>query len=648
MKKIFYTITALAAFQFAVAQKDSTKISQLDEVVVTAAKTNLKQSQTGKIVTVLDQQFIANNAGRTLSELLNTQAGFFLNGANNTAGTNIDAYFRGAGTGNLLIVVDGVAVFDPSQPNNSFDLNGIPLEQIERIEILKGGQSTLWGSDAVAGVVQIFLKKESKKPISANASVSYGTYNTLRAGAGVSGTIERLGYNLQYNYMKSDGISAAYDSTGNQNFDKDGLRQNNVQAELRYAITNHLSVKVFGNFSNYHNDQDAGAFTDDKDYTGKNSNNLGAIHFNYHQQKFSWNLLASYQEAKRSFLDDSIYKSSDFYYSRGKYIGNTFTAETFGNFQIAKNVQLVSGVQYINQRTSQSYFSTGTFGPFESGIGKDSATGKDTAKINQVSVYASFLLTDLHGFNFELGGRINNHSTYNNNATYTINPSYNISKHAKVFVNISSAYKIPSLYQLYSEYGNKGLKPESSTTYEFGLQAETNDRKFFFRVAAFKRDIKNLIIFYTDTSSFVSQYVNRDKQNDYGFELESNIRIGQIGNWSNNFSYVHGKGTENNIKTNNLFRRPNFTMNSVLTLQATRQLTVAPSFKFVGSRLKGPYDIGPDKMPDYYTVDFFILYKIKYARIFAEFHNITNQQYFDIVGYNSKRFNMMAGINFNF
>ncbi|HEX4849424.1 MAG TPA: Plug domain-containing protein, partial [Puia sp.] len=142
MKKIFYLIASLGISQWIWAQSDSTKSGKLNEVVVTATKSGMKQSETGKIVTVLDQKFINNNSGRTLSELLNTQAGIFLNGANNTLGTNIDSYFRGADAGNLLIVIDGIPVYDPSQPNNVFDLNSIPLEQIERIEILKGGQST--------------------------------------------------------------------------------------------------------------------------------------------------------------------------------------------------------------------------------------------------------------------------------------------------------------------------------------------------------------------------------------------------------------------------------------------------------------------------------------------------------------------------
>ncbi len=643
MKKIIYTFTALASSQFAAAQTDSAKAKQLDEVVVTAAKANLKQSQTGKIVTVLNQQFIRNSPTRSLGELLNTQAGFFLNGSNNTPGTNIDAYFRGADGGNLLIVVDGIPVYDPSQPNNVFDLNSIPLEQIERIEILRGGQSTLWGSDAVAGVVQIFLKKETQKPIVVNANAGYGTYNSWRAGLGINGTISKLGYNVQYNHFKTDGISSAYDSTGKGSFDKDGYRQDNFQGELHYAISNHFSLKAFGNLSTYHNGLDEGAFTDDKDFTAKNINNIGALQFNYHKQGLSWTTLISYQRAKRTFTDDSTDVSSPYSkYATGKYIGNTLTAETFGDFRLAEHLQLVGGMQYVHQNTDQSYVSISDYGPYMSAIGPDSG------RTNQFSGYASLLVTDVHGFNFEAGTRVNHHSIYGTNATYTINPSFNISGHAKVFLNISSGYKIPTLYQLYSEYGNRGLKPENSTTYELGVETELADKSVFVRVAGFKRDTRDLIIYYTDTTTFLSHYINRDKQNDYGFEIEANFRLAPTVSWNNNLSYVTGHGMQDNVKVDNLYRRPKATINSILTLTPVKNVTIAPSIRFIGKRLKGPYDIGPDKMPAYYTLDCLIAYNIKHARFFAEFHNITNQRYFDIVGYNSKLFNMMAGVNINF
>ena len=624
------------------AQKDTVTTKLLDEVVVTATRTNLKQSQTGKIVTVIDQKMISNNIGRSITELLNSQAGFFINGCNNSLGTNQDVYFRGAGSGSILVVIDGTPVFDPSQINNSFDLNSIALDQVEKIEILKGGQSTLWGSDAVAGVIQIFMKKGSSKKATVNASAAYGTYNTFRSSAGVSGLLKDLGYNVQYNYIKSDGFPTAYDSTGAKNFKKDGFEQNSLQTELNYKITAELSARVFNSFSTYRNDLAAGAFTDEKDYTAKNNNNLTGLSLQYQKKDFTWNLSGSYQQAKRTFVNDSGYVSSPYSkYANGNYTGNTSTVETFGNKKITEHVQLVGGFQYINQNTSQSYFSTGSFGPYMSALGKDSAN------INQTSAYASLLVTDLRGFNFEAGGRINHHSIYGTNATYTINPSWNIDANSKLFVNISSAYKIPTLYQLYSDYGNKNLKPESSTTYELGLQTQSSDRKMTFRFAAFKRDINNLIIFYTAPFTYVSQYINRDQQHDYGFEVESTIQLASFGRWSNNFSFVDGQGNQNNVKTDNLYRRPKFTFNSALTLQPCASLTIIPSFKYVGARLKGPYDAGTAEQPHYYTIDLYTGYAIsKAARIFIDLRNITDQQYFDIVGYNSKRFNMMAGVSF--
>ena len=298
-------------------------------------------------------------------------------------------------------------------------------------------------------------------------------------------------------------------------------------------------------------------------------------------------------------------------------------------------------MQYLSQKTSQDYLSISSFGPYKTALG-------DSAKANNFSLYNSLLLTDVKGFNLEAGFRYNNHSIYGGNATYTFNPSYNIDENTRVFVNISSAYKIPSLYQLYSEYGNKDLKPEKSNSYELGVQTFSNNKRNSFRIVGFKRDINDLIIFYTN-SSFVSKYINRDEQHDYGFELESSTAIGKKGNWTNNFTYVDGEGRNNNVNVKNLYRRPNFVMNSVLTLQPVKSLTLMPSFRFVGTRLKGQYDAGPATQPQYYTIDCYAGYAFaKNFRAFIDVKNITNQQYFDVVGYNSRKFNMMAGIGFNF
>jgi vitamin B12 transporter len=125
--------------------------------------------------------------------------------------------------------------------------------------------------------------------------------------------------------------------------------------------------------------------------------------------------------------------------------------------------------------------------------------------------------------------------------------------------------------------------------------------------------------------------------------------VGRFGTWTNKLTYIDGHSIQNGVSVNNFFRRPNFTMNSILTLSSFKGFTLAPAFKYVGTRLKGPYDVEPDLMPAYYTLNCFISYQInQLIRLFTSLNNITNQQYFDIVGYNSKRFNKMSGAYFNF
>ena len=642
MKKKIFIVAAVIISSHLYAQ-DSTK-KTLDEVVVTATKFPIKQSQTGKVVTVIDQETLQRNEGKTLTEILNYQAGIFINGANNALGTNQDIYFRGAASGNTLILMDGVPVGDPSQINNSFDLNNINPAQIERIEILKGAQSTLWGSDAVAGVINIITKKGGLHKISPAASISYGSYNTFRGSAGINGKLNKFTYNLTYNHTDSKGFSTAYDSTGNNGFIRDGFKQDNFQANIGYQFTEKLAVSAASNYGKYKNDLAAGAFTDDKDYTSSNTSFINSIALVYKLKTGSLHFTNTFINAQRQLKNDTTSAAGNGNYYRGNFKGRSYVAELFGNVALSNKFSLTGGVQRMAQNTDQN--NAGYIRDYD--YRYSSVLGKDSAHTTNYSVYASLLLLNINGFNAEAGVRYNNHSIYGSNATYSFNPSYNIDENTKAFVNISSAYKVPSLYQLYSEYGNKNLQPEESNNYELGVQSFSNNKHNSLRIVAFKRNIRHVIIFYSDPLTYASKYINRDKQNDYGFELESTTAINKIGNWVNNFTYVDGEGKNDNVKVKNFYRRPNFTFNSTLTLQPAKGLTIMPSFRFVGSRLKGEYDAGPALMPQYYTIDFYTGYNFtKQLRAFVDLRNITNQQYFDIVGYTSRKFNAMAGLSFS-
>ena len=642
MNKIYFIVAALLFNSLINAQTDT-----LSNVTVTATKFPLKQDLTGKVVTIISQETIQRNQGKSVTELLNTQASIFIAGANNTLGSNQELYFRGASTGNVLILMDGIPVYDPSQNSSSpIDINNINLSQIERIEILKGSQSTLWGSNAVAGVINIITKKSGTKVFSPNIALSYGSYNTFIGSMGFNGSIKKISYNFNYTRTSSKGISAANDSIGTKNFESDGMKQNNIQLNLAYKLAKNWRVEYNSMFSKYIADADAGAFADDKDYTINSTNGMNALKLTYQSNKTNIALVQSFINSNRAYEDDSTHIGGFAKWSYGKYKGNTGVTELYGKHNLSTNISFLLGTQAVFTNMSQVYKSISAYGSYDA-----IPLGKDTTKMNSIAGYASLLFTKIKGFNHEMGMRTTHNSIYGNNTTFTFNPSYNINSQTRVFLNISSGYREPSLYQLYSEYKNPTttLQPEKSKNYELGVQTNFNENKSWLRILGFKRDIKDLIIFYTDAQTYVSHYMNQSQQHDYGFEVESNISLNNIGSWNNNISYVEGEGDNNGIQINNLYRRPNFSFNSNLVLSPIQNLILNPSFRFVGKRIKGEYDAGKAILSQYYTINFYAGYHIsKQIKIYTDFKNITNQEYFDTPGYNAKKFNFMAGVNVSF
>src|SRR5882757_1742332 len=239
MSKKHFAILMLAASGSSIVSaqtKNDSTVRQLDEVVVTATRFPVKQSQTGKVVIVIGHEELEKSSGKTLGLLLNEQAGITVAGSLNSTGTNQGVFIRGAGSGRTLVTIDGVPVGDPSQSDNSFDINLIPVSTIERIEISKGAQSTLYGSDAIAGVINIITSKPGvKTPFNAKASFSGGSYGTYNGSAQLYGKVaDHLVYNVRYNRAHTDGYSTAYDSTHKAGFDNDGYRSDAIASNIAW------------------------------------------------------------------------------------------------------------------------------------------------------------------------------------------------------------------------------------------------------------------------------------------------------------------------------------------------------------------------------------------------------------------------------
>lgn len=600
-------------------QTKAQEVQSLNEVVIAATKNNQKQAQTGKVVSVITREELERSAGRNLAELLNQQAGINVVGAGSNYGKDKSVFFRGAGSAYAVILVDGIPVTDPSGTGGAFDLRMFAIDQIDHIEILRGGQSTLYGSDAVAGVINIITKKTGTKGNNVYGVASAGSYNSYKGTIGLSSKVDAFTYNVSYSHFKTDGISEAANPEGNtQVFDKDGVKQDALNANFSLQLDKRLSINPFLRYFYGKFNYDAGPFADaNNTSTVKHFN--GGLNAQYQLDKGKITLNYSYENTGR------VYKSS----FPGQYQGRMNLVDLFYNQNLGEKVNLLVGLD--NRSTDVTYYGNVLKRP----------------NTNLFSTYGSLFLHDLSIFNLEVGGRYNKHNKYGENYTYAVTPSLNIIKEVKLFGTVSSAFRAPTLDMLFGQYGaNLNLKPEKATNYEAGASFNFLKEKISLRAVAFKRDM-------TDAINYgATGYINQDKQKDRGFEIEPGVTFSKF-TVKGYYAYVEGKQTSGNTVTDFLLRRPKNTYGVNAGVQATKELYLSANYKFTGQRVDSDFSSYPSvnkMLCSYRLLDFYAEYALakKRIKIFADLKNLTDEKYTEIIGYSTMGFNMNAGVSFNF
>ena len=622
IKSLIITSLACTVLQ---AQTDTTA-KVLDEVVITANKFEQKQSTTGKVISVINKEALERSQGKTLGQVLNDQVGLVVNNALNTIGSVQRVYTRGAGSGMTLILVDGIPAYDPSDIDNNFDLNFIPLSSIERIEICKGAQSTLYGSDAIGGVINIITAKNNlTRKVNTDITLASGSFGTAKASVNVYGKVDKISYDFSAAGYRTDGFSSAYDSTGKKNFDNDGAKLGTLNASFKYQVNNQLSIKAFGKLNYYKADIDYGAFTDNADKIN-NQTKVAGVSFSVKKDNLQENGYYQYTANTRHY--DLLPGGTNDYHSINQVI------EYYASFKLIKHISMLAGGEY-RYSSMNSLYHDPTWGdsPFN-----------DTA-FRQYSVYSS-LMYKSDKLNVELGGRYNNHSRYGNNYTYTFNPSYIINNSFRVFGSIATAFKAPSLYQLFDQWsGNKDLKPEKSITYEIGVQHIITD--FQQRLVLFYRNIEDGIDYNYGTYA----YFNYNTQKVKGLEYEVNYHPTEVLSITANYTFLSPQEsklssfTSKDTSYDYSLKIPKHSFNLTAGFTINSHLYFRMGTKYVSTR----YDFGGYKLDEYMLVNAYAEYKFNNkVKLFADFQNIGNVQFFETRGYNSIPRYFMGGVLLKF
>ena len=619
-KQKFYAIAGLGLAQLMLlAPAFAQDGKSLDEVVILATKNDQKQNQTGKVVNIISREQLERSAGKTLPELLSEQGGIIVGGATSNQGLNKGLFIRGAGSAYAVVLIDGIPVANPSGAGSAFDLRMFGIDQIDHIEIIKGGQSTIYGSDAVAGVINIITKKGSTDVSSVFGNATAGSYDTYKGTIGINSNVSGFSYNIGYTQAKTAGISEAADSIGTgAPFEKDGNRTAALNANFSLQATNALSISPFFRYFYGRYDFDGGSFIDNPDNRYQTTHYNAGLNTQYKFETGKINLNYSYE---------TTWNDTKNQYGVSQSEGKMNLIDLYYSQQLGDHLTLLVGLDNRLTKLEGSY----------------------RAEANLFSTYASVFLHDLKGFNLEVGGRYNNHDEYGDNYTYSVTPSFDLAKFIKVFGTVSTNFKAPTLDMLFGLYGaNLNLKPESSQNYEAGFALKTNDNNLSLRLSAFHRDLTDAIVYGN------AGYINQLSQKAKGFELEPRVKYQQF-TATGFYAYVEGSEFNfvNNQTENTLFRRPKHTVGINLGLQATKNLFVSTNFKHLGKRTDGDFDFNNPHvvtMPAFSLVDIYGEYKVykSQLRLFVDLKNIFDAQYNEYYGYNAMGFNMNAGLAFNF
>jgi len=643
MKKILLAAALFLGSRLA-AQQDSSGVL-LDEVIMTANRFQQKTSTTGKVVIVITRQQLERSGAKDLSQVLHEQAGIHIAGAYSNAGKDKSVFLRGAGAQYTLIMVDGIPLYDPSGIGSQFDIRNLSIGDVDRIEILKGSQSTLYGSDAVAGVIHIITKKQFDRTLDWAMLGAFGSHGTGRLNATVNGSRKMLDYRVGYNFSRTNGVSEA--ASADPNADKDGSHQHSGSAGLEWRPHQRLLIQPVFRFSHLAGDVDQGAFTDELDYTFREKNYHAGVRSELSMGDNKLQVIYHYNNLDREYTDDSTKSRNGFdTYSRGSYRASEHFLDFFLGSPTARKLKWAGGMDFRHSRSDQEYRSISSF-PYHT------RNGSDSLNHSQGSLYFAATLNTNSGFTIELGNRVHLHSEYGIVDVFNINPSVLLQKKFKLFSNLSTGYRTPSLYQLFSEFGNRDLNPETALTWEAGIQYLPNQNSFTARALIFLRRIKDVISFYTDPGTFRSEYVNQDRQRDHGAELEAGY-TGKKWQLRAHYTYVDGeiRTTLGGKDTSyfNLLRRPKHSLGLHAGLKLGNAY-VSSNVSWRGKRGDNYFDaqtfsVVSVTLPAYPLWDFYGEYSFwkDRLRLFVDLRNILDRDYQEIAGFNTLGFTAQAGI----
>lgn len=625
-------LAAPAAFQSAHADSDvsvSTADSSLDEVVVVANRAPEPLSKVGNSVTVLTDEDIKASQFTVVSDLLATTPGLSV-ARTGGVGQPTSVFIRGAESDQTVVVIDGVQINDPSEPAGQFDFENLLTSNVSRIEILRGAQSTLYGSQAMGGVISI-TTADPDGPAGGGVSAEGGSNDTGYATGNIGGKNDRLMWRLAGNWYGTSGIPAFDERFGGTRLCASQIGGGSGQ--VRYDITPDLQFDARGYYVQSRTDFDG--YDTPPNFTFGNDNEYGRVdqYIGYAgltlrspDRTLTNRLAYDYTSTETHEYDPNApanegSPSTVTYYG----IGRNEREEYQGTWAFLPGYQAVFGAQHERSTIDTDSPAFDYSGPMPT-------QNYDTID----SGYAQIQGAVTSGLTLTAGERYDRHDVFGGHSTGALAAAWSLNGGDTILrSSFSQGFKAPSLYQLYSNYGNQALKPEAAESWDAGVEQHLAAERVMLSATYFQRYSRDLIEFF-DCPSLADclnpsggYYANISRAAAHGVELQSTFQATPELTLAANYTLTDTEDkSPGPTYGQELLRRPKNAANASASYRWQVPVSANVAVRYAGPSLDAGPAGGDVTLGGYVLVDLRVSYALRERlEIYARVENATGKHY---------------------
>jgi vitamin B12 transporter len=580
--------------------------NKVDEIIVKGARIETPASNFGSSIFILNSEDIRLRGIRSAIDAISYSPGVTTK-KNGSFGGVGSVRIRGASSSQTLVLVDGVPVNDASSPGGGYNFEYLDTSNIERIEVLRGSQSTLWGSDAIGGVVNIFTKSAEDNSI--NILSETGSFGLKKINSEF-GLVSNFGkFLFLVNDTSLDGISKADKKDGN--IEKDGFEKNSYSFKGNMKVNN---IEIRGLLAYIKSDVEYDSFGfvtgvqdgDERSITEEFTGNI-TIKFNLFGEKLENTFSFNQSDISRDyFTDNNLTFGADGDRKLYRYQGNA----GFGNHN-----KIAFG-----------------FEKEESSVSLD--------KLSIDSLFLLYQFQPIKNLVVSAGIRNDDNKGFSSKTTRKIAAAYKISENISIKSSWGEGFKVPTIFQTTffccgAKSANTNIRPEVSTSYDLGFDFSLKD-KFSFSLIYFKQDVNNQINF----SFGLGGYENIDFVESDGFEISTNSKVSETVNLFINYSYIDsidGNGLR-------LINIPKDSGELVLTYEPASKISGSMALKYNGSEISTYGNLN-----SWSRVDINLFYKLNnFSEVYFRVENLFDEDYQQVFGYGTPDRSGLVGIKVTF